>query len=217
MVKNGGPDLKRAQRTGLSARRARRTKWKGPKGLQLEVGARRAPRLLVLDIFEELVCYCNWVDLNGRKYKIYLKNIKLVKKIFSKVFFINSLNIFEEQVCYCNWVDLNGPKDKIASRCGKLCLFGPDRYNLEFQKDSKHKNSVNNKYFFAKNKDYLANFCHSQWNQKKVRQNLKPDHKFYMKCSHEVDHQKTMSLCRKGWNLPSSNFRHSHKNQKKLR
>ena len=32
---------------GLSARRARRTKSRGPKGLQLEVGARRAPRLLV--------------------------------------------------------------------------------------------------------------------------------------------------------------------------
>ena len=47
MVKNGGPDLKQAQRTGLSARRARRTKSRGPKGLQLEVGARRAPRLLV--------------------------------------------------------------------------------------------------------------------------------------------------------------------------
>ena len=50
MVKNGGPDLKRAQRTGLGARRARRTKSRGPKGLQLEVGARRAPRLLVFDI-----------------------------------------------------------------------------------------------------------------------------------------------------------------------
>ena len=36
---------------GLSARRARRTKSRGPKGPQLEVGARRAPRLLVLLIF----------------------------------------------------------------------------------------------------------------------------------------------------------------------
>ena len=44
MVKNGGPELKRARRTGLSARRA---KSRGPKGLQLEVGARGAPRLLV--------------------------------------------------------------------------------------------------------------------------------------------------------------------------
>ena len=35
---------------GLSAGRARRTKSTGPKGLQLEVGARRAPRLLVFDI-----------------------------------------------------------------------------------------------------------------------------------------------------------------------
>ena len=43
MVKNGGIDLKRAQRTGLSARRARRTKSRGPKGLQLEVGPRRGP------------------------------------------------------------------------------------------------------------------------------------------------------------------------------
>ena len=42
--------LKRARRTGLSARRARRTKSRGPKGLQLEAGARRAPRLLVLNI-----------------------------------------------------------------------------------------------------------------------------------------------------------------------
>ena len=32
---------------GLSARRARRTKSRGPEGLQLEVGARRAPKLLV--------------------------------------------------------------------------------------------------------------------------------------------------------------------------
>ena len=35
---------------GLSARRARRTKSRGPKGLQLEVGAQRAPRLLVIHI-----------------------------------------------------------------------------------------------------------------------------------------------------------------------
>ena len=46
MVKNGRPDLKRAQHTGLSARRAQRTKSRGPKGVRLEVGARRAPRLL---------------------------------------------------------------------------------------------------------------------------------------------------------------------------
>ena len=31
------PDLKRAQRTSLSAQSARRTKSRGPKGLQLEV------------------------------------------------------------------------------------------------------------------------------------------------------------------------------------
>ena len=36
---------------GLRARRARRTKSRGLKGLHLEVGARRAPRLLVLNIF----------------------------------------------------------------------------------------------------------------------------------------------------------------------
>ena len=35
---------------GLSARRARRTKSRGPKGHQLEVRARRAPTLLVFDI-----------------------------------------------------------------------------------------------------------------------------------------------------------------------
>ena len=34
---------------GLSARRARRTKSRGPKGLQLEVGARRASKFLVED------------------------------------------------------------------------------------------------------------------------------------------------------------------------
>ena len=32
---------------GLSALRAQRAKSRGPKGLQLEVGARKAPRLLV--------------------------------------------------------------------------------------------------------------------------------------------------------------------------
>ena len=45
---------------GLSARRARRTKSRGPKGLQLEVGARRAPRLL----FNTKVCY----DLSNPKF-----------------------------------------------------------------------------------------------------------------------------------------------------
>ena len=45
-----GPNLKRARHTGLSARMARKTKSRGPKGLQLEVGARRAPRLLVCHI-----------------------------------------------------------------------------------------------------------------------------------------------------------------------
>ena len=50
MVKNGGPDLKRAQRTGPRARRAQMTKSWGLKGLQLEeVRARRAPTLLVFD------------------------------------------------------------------------------------------------------------------------------------------------------------------------
>ena len=51
MVKNGRPDLQRARRTGPSARRARGTKSRGPKGLQLEVRARRAPRLLVIHNF----------------------------------------------------------------------------------------------------------------------------------------------------------------------
>ena len=62
MVKNGGPDLKRAQRTGLSARRARRTKSSrpegpkaGPKGHYLEVGAGRAPRLLVSTYLYQIV------------------------------------------------------------------------------------------------------------------------------------------------------------------
>ena len=42
---------------GLSARRARRTKSRGPKGLHLEVGARRAPRLLVPYNSTPLPCY----------------------------------------------------------------------------------------------------------------------------------------------------------------
>ena len=46
-----GPDLKRTQCTSLSARRVRRTKSRGLKGLQLEVRAQRAPRLLVNNIF----------------------------------------------------------------------------------------------------------------------------------------------------------------------
>ena len=50
MVKKNGQKW-RARRTGLSARRAQRMKSRGLKGLQLEVGARRAPRLLVLRIF----------------------------------------------------------------------------------------------------------------------------------------------------------------------
>ena len=56
-----GPDLKRAQRTTLSARRARRTKSSRPEGLKagqkgrkLEVEARRAPRLLVNNILQDL-------------------------------------------------------------------------------------------------------------------------------------------------------------------
>ena len=48
--KNGRPDLDQAQCTGLSARRVRRRKSRGPKGLQLEAGAQRAPRLLVTNI-----------------------------------------------------------------------------------------------------------------------------------------------------------------------
>ena len=49
-----GPDLKQARRTGLSARSARSTKWRGQKGPQLEVGARRDLRLLVLYIATKL-------------------------------------------------------------------------------------------------------------------------------------------------------------------
>merc|ERR1711888_152912 len=70
MVKNGGPDLKRAQRTGLSGRRVRRTKSSrpegpkaGPKGRYLEVGARRAPRLLVFNIDECKMVYSGFVHL----------------------------------------------------------------------------------------------------------------------------------------------------------
>ena len=52
------PDLKQAWRTGLGAQRAQRTKSRGPKGLQLEVGPRRAPRLLVIHNLQYLkLCY----------------------------------------------------------------------------------------------------------------------------------------------------------------
>ena len=61
MVKHGGPDLKRARRTGLSARRAGRMKLRGLKGLQLEVWAQRAPRLLVCTIYT-----------NVHKYSVYI-------------------------------------------------------------------------------------------------------------------------------------------------
>ena len=47
ILKNGALDLKQARRTGLSARKAWRTKSRGPKVLQLEVGAWRALRFLV--------------------------------------------------------------------------------------------------------------------------------------------------------------------------
>ena len=47
---------------GLSARRARRTKSRGPKGLQLEVGARRAPRLL-FSIILHLLGQAIWGDI----------------------------------------------------------------------------------------------------------------------------------------------------------
>ena len=52
-----GPDLKRARRTGLSARRVQRMKSRGLKGLQLEVGARRAARLLVFEYFPYDNCH----------------------------------------------------------------------------------------------------------------------------------------------------------------
>ena len=61
MVKNCGPDLKQARQTGLSARKAPRTKSRGPKGLQLEVGARRAPILLVLNVFHDGLTSCGLI------------------------------------------------------------------------------------------------------------------------------------------------------------
>ena len=62
IVKNGRPDLKRARRTGLSARRTRRTKSRGPKGLQLEVGARRAPRLLYTIFTYQNKLNLEWIE-----------------------------------------------------------------------------------------------------------------------------------------------------------
>ena len=47
IVKNGWPDLKLAQRIGLSAGRAQITKSRGPKGLQQEVGPWRGPQTSV--------------------------------------------------------------------------------------------------------------------------------------------------------------------------
>ena len=51
---------------GLSAWRARRTKSRGPKGLQLEVGAQRAPRLLVLNIAFQLSYISRWIKEEAR-------------------------------------------------------------------------------------------------------------------------------------------------------
>ena len=73
---------------GLSARRARRTRSMmpegqkaGPKGRQLEVGAQRAPRLLVCYIFEKLMLRgCQNQCLEGSQMKIYqYKNTQIHK------------------------------------------------------------------------------------------------------------------------------------------
>ena len=94
MVKNGGPDLKRARRTGLSARRAQRTKSRGPKGLQLEVGARRAPRLLVFNICKEYFFKVYFP-------KVYLLKVYFLKMYFPKMYFLkvySESRIFQECV-----------------------------------------------------------------------------------------------------------------------
>ena len=51
--KDGQPDLERAQRTGLSARRARRTKSRGPKGLQLDF----YPYYFTLPAYQNFSCF----------------------------------------------------------------------------------------------------------------------------------------------------------------
>ena len=76
---------------GLNARRARRTKSRGPKGLQLEVGARRAPRLIVsiakyidiLGLAEHSSCYQpNWTSVDGLMSHIQLTlSVFLIEKL----------------------------------------------------------------------------------------------------------------------------------------
>ena len=53
---------------GLSARRARRTKSRGPKGLQLEVGARSAPKLLEY-IYIHMSTYGGGFFITGGNYR----------------------------------------------------------------------------------------------------------------------------------------------------
>ena len=70
---------------GLSARRARRTMSRGPKGLQLEVGARRALRLLVTLYYT---------------YYIY-ENVLYSEMPFGNV--SRRLCIWSETAKHCNW------------------------------------------------------------------------------------------------------------------
>ena len=85
MVKNGGPDLKQARRTGLSARRARRTKSRGPKGLQPEVGARRAPRLLVVKYsYSKMVKDSNFPYHIGLKFSSWTISLKWISRRFMR-------------------------------------------------------------------------------------------------------------------------------------
>ena len=86
-----GSDLQRARLTGMSARRVRRTKSKGPKGLQLEVGARKAPRLLVIYV-HILEDRCPHSIKKNIKYQF--NKYKLIKAIYHL-----SINIYPANSC----------------------------------------------------------------------------------------------------------------------
>ena len=77
---------------GLSARRARRTKSRGPKGLQLEVGARGAPRLLVNRYFH---CFSisrfSWWMEPLQSVKQVVVNKDLPKKIHNEIHWIHKI------------------------------------------------------------------------------------------------------------------------------
>ena len=118
MVKNGGADLQRAFRTGLSGRRAGRTKSKGPKGFQLEVGPCKLQTVfpifylsfLHMDIARQIVIICMTFSESyacQNKHKVSLNNQSvniqyhswapddLVKRMYSYQESLSNLQLFQ--------------------------------------------------------------------------------------------------------------------------